>query len=147
MMTDDASRISRCEANKALIRRHFAEIWNQYQLHVADELVAPSYRSHFPLPGQPPGIAGFKFAVQALRASFPDLIITIHDLIAEDDKVAARLTARGTHQGSFRGIAPTGRSVEWSGIRIFRIAGGKIVEHWANWDDLGLLQQLGARLM
>ena len=129
---------------KAIIHRHFAEIWNQRRLDVADELVAPTYESHFPLPGQPAGIAGFKYAVQALRASFPDLTITIEDLIAEDDKVVARLTARGTHQGAFRGIAPTGRGVAWSGIRIFRIAEGKIAEHWANWDDLSLLQQLSS---
>jgi steroid delta-isomerase-like uncharacterized protein len=135
------------EANKVLIRRHFAEIWNQRQLDVADELVAPSYHSHFPLPGQPPGIAGFKYAVQSLHTSFPDLTITIDDLIAEDDKVVARLTARGIHQGAFRGILPTGQRVTWIGIRIFRIANGKIAEHWANWDDLGLLQQLGSAFM
>ena len=131
------------EANKTLVRRHFDEIWNQRRLEVADELVDPAYLSHFPVPGQPPGIAGFTYAVEMLHASFPDLIITIDDLIAEGDKVVARLTARGTHQGLFRGIAPTGRAVSWTGMRIFRIANGKIVEHWANWDDLSLLQQLG----
>jgi len=128
---------------KAIIHRHFAEIWNQRRLDVADELVAPTYESHFPLPGQPAGIAGFKYAVQALHTSFPDLTITVEDVIAEGDTVAARLTARGTHLAAFRGIPPTGRTVQWTGIRIFRIADGKIVEHWANWDDLGLLQQLG----
>jgi steroid delta-isomerase-like uncharacterized protein len=131
-------------ANKALIRRHFDEIWNQGQLAVADEIVAPAYVSHFPLPGQPPGIAGFKYAVQVLRTSFPDLHITIEDLISEGDKVVARLVAHGTHHATFRGIAPTGREVRWAGIRIFRIEEGKIAEHWANWDDLGLMQQLGA---
>jgi steroid delta-isomerase-like uncharacterized protein len=131
------------ETNKALIRRHFAEIWNQHHLEVADELVAPDYRSHFPIPGQPPGIAGFSYAVQALHTSFPDLLITIEDLIAEDDKVVARLMARGTHRAPFRGIPPTGRVVTWTGIRIFRIAEDKIVEHWANWDDLSLIRQLG----
>lgn len=130
------------ESNKALIRRHFDAIWNQGQLAVADEIVSPAYVSHFPLPGQPPGIAGFKYAVQLLRASFPDLQLTIEDLIAEGDRVVARLTARGTHRAAFRGIPPTGREVVWTGIRIFRIADGKIVEHWANWDDLGLNQQL-----
>jgi steroid delta-isomerase-like uncharacterized protein len=131
------------EANKALIRRHFTAIWNQHQLDVADELVAPDYHSHFPVPGQSPGIAGFKYAVQSLHTGFPDLMIVVDDLIAEGDKVVARLTARGTHQGAFRGIPPTGRAVMWTGIRIFRIAEGKIAEHWANWDDLSLLQQLG----
>jgi steroid delta-isomerase-like uncharacterized protein len=131
---------------KTIIRRHFDAIWNQGQLEVADELVAPTYVSHFPVPGQPPGIAGFKYAVQLLRTSFPDLHITVDDLIAEGDTVVARLTARGTHRAPFRGIAPTGRSVAWTGIRIFRLAQGQIVEHWANWDDWGLFQQLGAAL-
>ena len=91
----------------------------------------------------PPGIAGFIYAIEMLHASFPDLIITVEDLFAEGDRVVARLTARGTHQGLFRGIAPTGRAVSWTGMRIFRIANGKIAEHWANWDDLSLLKQLG----
>ncbi len=131
------------EENKALVRRHFAAIWNQRQLDVADELVAPDYHSHFPVPGQPPGIAGVKYALQAFYTGFPDLTMTVDDLIAEGDKVVARLTARGTHQGPFRGIPATGRVIEWTGIRIFRIAEGKIAEHWANWDDLSLVQQLG----
>jgi steroid delta-isomerase-like uncharacterized protein len=134
------------ETNKALIRRHFDEIWNQYRLEVANQLVDAAYFSHFPVSGQPDGIADFRYAVEMLRTSFPDLTITIEDLIAEGDKVVTRLTARGTHQGTFRGIAPTGRVVSWTGIRIFRIAEGKIVEHWANWDDLSLLQQLGGRI-
>lgn len=134
------------ESNKELIRRHFDEIWNQRQLHLAADMVSPDYDSHFPVPGQPPGMAGFTYAIRSLHASFPDLTITIHDLIAEDDKVVARLTAHGTHQGDFRGIAPTGRTVQWAGIRIFRLADGKIVEHWANWDDLSLLQQLNGPL-
>jgi steroid delta-isomerase-like uncharacterized protein len=98
------------------------------------------------LESAPPGIAGFIYAVQLLHASFPDLRITVDDLIAEGDKVVARLTARGTHQGTFRAIPPTGQFVQWSGIRIFRIADGKIVEHWATWDDLSLLRQLGAAI-
>lgn len=132
------------ETNTALIRRHFDEIWNQRRLDLADELVDPAYHSHFPLPGQPSGIAGFTYAVQLLHTSFPDLTITVEDLIAQGDKVVARLTARGTHLGTFRSIPPTGQVVQWTGIRIFRIADGKIVEHWANWDDLSLLHQLGA---
>ena len=132
------------EANKALIRRHFDEIWNRRQLDIAAELVAPSYYSHFPLPGQPSGIEGFTYAVRLMHASFPDLHIGVEDLIAEGDRVVARLTAQGTHGGTFRGIPPTGRTVRWSGIRIFRIADGRIAEHWANWDDLSLMQQLGA---
>jgi steroid delta-isomerase-like uncharacterized protein len=131
------------EANKTLIRRHFEEIWNQYRLEVVEELVAPDYYTHYPIPGQPQGIDGFTYAVRTVRDAFPDMVITIEDMIAEGDKVVARLTAQGTHRGSLGGIEPTGREATWTGIRIFRIADGKIAEHWANWDDVSLGRQLG----
>jgi steroid delta-isomerase-like uncharacterized protein len=130
------------EENKAIVRRHFEEIWNQGRLEVADELVAADYLSHLPLPGQPDGIEGFKYAVRLLKGSFPDLQHTIEDVIAEGDKVATRLTVRGTHQALFRGIPATGRVVSWTGTRILRIREGKIAENWANWDDLSLMRQL-----
>jgi predicted ester cyclase len=72
------------------------------------------------------------------------LQVTIEDLIAEGDRVAARVRFRGTHQGKLESIAPTGRRVESTGIIISRIEGGKIAEDWANFDDLGLMRQLGA---
>ncbi len=132
------------EENKAIVRRHFEEIWNQKQLEVADELVAIDYLSHFSLPGQPVGIEGFKYAARMLLAAFPDLHHTIEDMIAEDDKVVSRLTARGTHLAPFRGIPATGRVVTWTGIRILRIRDSEICENWANWDDLELMRQLQA---
>jgi hypothetical protein len=79
----------------------------------------------------------------SLHAAFPDLHIDVEDMIAEGDKVVARVTASGTHQGEFMGIAPTGNRVEFSAIDIARIAEGKIVEHWSNSDQLGMMQQLG----
>ncbi|HWU37535.1 MAG TPA: ester cyclase, partial [Candidatus Acidoferrum sp.] len=80
----------------------------------------------------------------AVRAAFPDFHNTIEELIAEGDKVVARLTYRGTHRGHLFGIVPTGRQVVYSGIAIFRIAGGKIVDGWVIGDTLALMQQLGA---
>lgn len=132
------------EENKAIVRRHFEEIWNQKRFDLADELVATDYLSHLPLPGQPAGIEGFKYAVQMLLTAFPDLQHTIEDMIAEDDKVVSRLRVKGTHQAPFRGILPTGRIVTWTGIRILRLREGKICENWANWDDLELMRQLQA---
>ena len=76
-------------------------------------------------------------------SAFPDLHITVEDMIAEGDKIVARLTMRGTHQGAFLGIPPTGKQVTGTAIDINRITGGKSVEHWNNSDTLGLLQQLG----
>jgi predicted ester cyclase len=77
------------------------------------------------------------------RDAFPDLRFTAEDIIAEGDKVAARYTMRGTHQGEFMGVAPTGNRIEVTGIDIVRFEGGKMVEHWANSDELGMMQQLG----
>jgi len=82
--------------------------------------------------------------MRALRSAFPDLRTTIEDQIAEGDKVVTRVTFRGTHQGEFRGIAATGRPVEYSGIAIDRIADGKIVEMWHLANTPALLQQIGA---
>ena len=85
----------------------------------------------------------FKQRFTAVRAAFPDANLTIEDGIAVGDKVASRWTLRGTHTGPFASVAPTGRHVVITGMNICRIQGGKVVEHWANFDHLGLLQQLG----
>ena len=79
----------------------------------------------------------------SLHAAFSHSHIDVEDIIVEGDKVVARVTASGTHQGEFMGIAPTGNRVEFSAIDISRIAEGKIVEHWSNSDQLGMMQQLG----
>lgn len=77
----------------------------------------------------------FKRFVSETRAAFPDMHITVEDLISKGDKVAARLTMRGTHFGEFQGIAPTGKRVHVSPIDIFRVSDGEIVEHWGHVDD------------
>jgi predicted ester cyclase len=127
------------EENKDVVRRYYAEAWNGYDLAVVDELVAPTY--------QPGGPEGEKGLITGAHAAFPDIHFTIDDLLAaERDSVVARWTARGTHQGRFRGIAPTGRQVSYSGITIYRLAGGQLVAGWSKSDQLGLLQQLGATI-
>ena len=132
------------EANKAIIRRIPDEVFTQGNLAVADQVVAADYREHVPLPpGFPTGLAGLKQFVTLLRAAFPDFQYTIDDEIAEGDRVAIRVTARGTHQGEWFGIPATGKTVSWTELHIGRLAGGKLVEHWANSDQVGLLQQLG----
>jgi predicted ester cyclase len=79
-----------------------------------------------------------------LRAAFPDLQLTVENIIAEGDFVAISLTARGTHQGTFQGIPPTGKSVTVSAFEVVRIENGKLAEHWGGPDTLNLLQQIGA---
>ncbi len=132
------------EANKAAMRRIPAEVYNQGKLDVADEVLATDYTEHVPLPpGWPSGIAGLKQYVTMLRSAFPDFQYTVEDELAEGDKVVFRLTAQGTQLGEFMGIPPTGKRATWTEMHICRVADGKLVEHWANLDQLGLLQQLG----
>src|SRR5215218_1495608 len=89
------------------------------------------------------GLQAAKKAAAEYRQAFPDLRVSVEDLVAEGDRVAARLRFRGTHLGELDGIAPTGRRVDCSGIVISRIEEGKIAEDWANFDDLGMMRQLG----
>jgi steroid delta-isomerase-like uncharacterized protein/deazaflavin-dependent oxidoreductase (nitroreductase family) len=129
------------EENKALVRRFYEE--GVHNPALFDELLAPTYILHFP--GSPP-IAGIEQAKQlmvAYTSAFPDLRLTTEDMVAEGDKVAIRNTWRGTHQGTFQGLPPTGKYVTFTGSDIFRFAGGKIAEQWADLDALGLMQQLG----
>ncbi len=130
------------DANKALVRRFFEE----YRLDVIDELFIPAYTHHDP--NLPPelqqGRDAYKQVVTMFRAAFPDLHTTVEDLFAEGDKVTARWTFRGTHQGEMMGIPPTGKPITGTGISITRIADGKMAETWVIFDALGLMQQLGA---
>jgi predicted ester cyclase len=87
---------------------------------------------------------GHKQLVMGFRTSFPDWVESVDDVIAEGEKVVIRVTGRGTHLGQFQGIAPTGRQVMATGIGIGRLQEGRMVEAWAAYDALGLLQQLGA---
>ena len=130
------------EANKALVRRYRA-IHNTNILDALDEIVAKDIVSHNKLPGLPPGLEGGKMAHFAFLESFPDIQTTTDDLIAEGDKVVERYTARGTNKGSFMGAPPTGKKIEVGSMSIYRIADGKIVEHWGENDSTALMMQLG----
>ena len=131
--------------NKALARRSF-EAFNQRDLAAADEIYAPSYVLHNPIapPDLPRGPDGVRQQHAGYLAAFPDAQITVEDLIAEGDRVAVRVTVRGTHRGIFMGVAPTGRPVALEAITIYRVDAGKIVEDWTIADVPGLQQQLGA---
>ena len=132
------------EENKDIVRRVYAEIVESGNMGVADDLLAPDYANRSPMPGEPPGREGEKERVGLTRAAFPDATLTIEDMIAEGDRVAVRRTFRGTHKGEFMGIAPTGKQVAISGISIFRIAEGKVVEGWVEPGYVGILHHLGA---
>ena len=131
------------EQNKELARLLLEEAWSKGNLALLDEIVAPLAVDHNPAPGQRPGLEGLKQLIAMVREAFPDWRYTIEDMVTEGDKVAIRWRAQGTHRGPFLGIPPTGKQVTVPGINIERIAEGKIVEWWHNFDMLGWLQQLG----
>jgi predicted ester cyclase len=133
-------------ANRLIGRRVLLELWGEGRLEVADELYAPNYVDHVsrgPESGEVMGPEGIKQAVTMFRRAFPDLHYMVHEGIAQGDLVMTRFSARGTQEGQFLGLAPTGRVVTYTGIDLNRIAGGKIVESWVNYDALALLQQIG----
>lgn len=132
------------QQNTELLNRYFAEAWNQGNLDLLDELVAPHFVNHNPIfPGLPPGPASLKPNFVALRSAFPDIHFTIEDQVCEAGKVVTRWTCRGTHRGNWRNIAPTGRPVQIAGIQTNRISRGQITEQWLVVDQLGMLQQMG----
>ena len=132
------------EQNKNAVRRLFEEVWNKGYVPVADELFAPTYTHHdSSTPDVGRGPESEKKRVSLYRNAFPDLRLTIEDLIAEGETVMARWSCRGTHKGDLNGIAPTGKQVTISGVTIARLLNGKLAEGYVNWDALGLMQQLG----
>jgi len=132
------------EDQKRIVRRSFEELFSQGDLRVADEVFAPEYVGHDPvLPHELHGPDEFKQFVRMYRSAFPDLQLTVEDQIAEGDLVVTRFTARGTHRGELMGIPPTGNCVAITGISIDRIANGKSVESWTNYDVMTMMQQLG----
>jgi predicted ester cyclase/quercetin dioxygenase-like cupin family protein len=133
------------EENKAIVRHFIEELWNKRNKGVIDEVIDDNYINHDPaypykhVPG-PEGVESF-FALYGF--AFPDLHITIEDMITQGDKVVWRWTASGTHKGYLMDIPPTNKPVTVTGIGISRILSGKIIEDWVNWDTLGMMQQLG----
>jgi steroid delta-isomerase-like uncharacterized protein len=129
--------------NKALVRRLYEEAVTRQNVDLIDDLCAPEFIDHNPEPGSGGSLKEVKTMFRQLLAAFPDFSLTVQDQIAEGDKVVCRLNARGTHRGTYMGIASTGRSVEIGGIDIIRVVNGKAVERWGYFDDVKLLQQLG----
>src|SRR5438874_9835054 len=131
------------EVNKSSMRRFYDEVFNKKNGAAIDEFINPNQVDHAAPPGTPRGLQGAKQTINMYLTAFPDLHFTVEDMIAEGDKVVTRLTVRGTQQGIFMGIPPTGKHATVTAIDINRMADGKSVEHWLNMDTLGLLQQLG----
>jgi steroid delta-isomerase-like uncharacterized protein len=131
------------EQQKAVVRRFFEEVINQRNLAMVDELVAPEYVWHGPSQ-EVSSQEGLKQLLRVYLRAFPDLQMTCEDQLGEGDKIVSRWTMWGTHQGDLFGLPPTGKQATFTGLSISRIAGGQIAEEWEHFDQLGLLQQLGA---
>ena len=131
------------EENKAVVRRFFEELLSTDNLALAGEILSPDFRFYFAGSPNPMDLKRYKDFLAARRAAFPDRRFAVEDMIAEGDKVSARFTMRGTHNGELRGIAPSGREVTMSGIDIIRLKEGKMVEDRVEVDQLGMMQQLG----
>jgi steroid delta-isomerase-like uncharacterized protein len=132
------------EQNKELLRRFSQEIINQGNMGLADQILAPNYLNHNPVPGQAPGLEGFKRSLTGLRMAFPDMKETVEVILAEGDLVSVRATRRATHEGTFMGVPGTHRPVTIPTMYFARVQDGKITDIWLNWDILGMLQQIGA---
>ena len=119
------------------------EVLNKGNMQAVDELIAPNFVEHNPFPGQAPGVEGLKQAMVALRQAFPDLHVTVDEMLSDGDKVVIRSTMKGTHKGTFMKIPATGKQMSVEGIDIVRISNGRAVEHWGVTDNLTMMQQLG----
>ena len=133
------------QENSALIRRWFEEVWNKGRMEAIDEMASPDIVGH----GQAQhdtdiGLHEFRNFAVGIRNAFPDLKVTIDQLVEQGDKVVARWTSTMTHKGEFLGFPASGKKATITGTSIQRIVDGKIVEGWDNWDQLGLLVQIGA---
>ena len=132
-------------ANKVAARRLVEDIFNRGDMQAFDELFADGYVNHnMPVPGIPGTRDGFRQVVLATRQAFPDVLVHIEDPVSEGDLVVFHDTATAISLRAFLGIPPTGQKLRWTEIHFLRVREGQIVEHWSNFDLLGILRQLGA---
>ena len=130
------------EENKDIVDRFWDEVWNKRNFDIADELLPDNVIVHnFGTVIE--GREAWRQTMIPFFTGFPDLNLTVEFTITEEDKVAIRWTAAGTHNGEFRGIPPSGKPIKIAGVALYRVAGSKIVEGWSQPDTLGLLQQIG----
>lgn len=132
------------EENKGLVRRWLQEFWTEGEYAVADEICSEDYAVHDPhAPDAPPGREGIKDYARHFHQAFSGLRVTLDDLVAEGDKVAARWLAEGTHTGPLGPVPASGKHITMQGADTYRIVNGKLAEAWTLYDRLGMLQQLG----
>lgn len=130
------------EVNKAVVRRFVDEVFAAGSVAAVDELIAPEAVFHtYPFGDDPR--AGMRAAIGRVSAGLSDSVFTVHEVVAEGDLVSVRLTSAATQSGPFMGLPPTGRRYEIEELHLFRVVDGRVVEHWHQLDQLGMLRQLG----
>lgn len=130
--------------NVTAVRRLFDEVWNKRNVAAVDQILRFDYRHHDPsTPDLGIGSENYKRIMALYTRAFPDLQLTIDDIVDSGEKVAVRWTATGTHEGELNEIAPTRKKVSIAGISILLFEDGKVAEEWVNWDALGMLQEFG----
>ncbi len=135
------------ERNKMRIRRYYDEMWNAWKFDAANDLLSPDITFRGSLGTETRGLAAFCDYMRQVRCAFPDFHNTIEEIIAEGDRVVARLKYTGTHEGELFGIAPTHRKIAYAAAAFFRISAGRIAEGWVLGDIFALLKSLGARTL
>jgi steroid delta-isomerase-like uncharacterized protein len=135
------------EENEDLIRRYYDGMWNAWNLDAADDLLSPDIIFRGSLGTETRGRAAFCDYMRHVRSAFPDFHNFIEEITAEEDRIVARLTYTGTHEGELFGIAPTHRKITYAGAAFFRISAGQIAEGWVVGDIFSLLKSLGARTL
>jgi steroid delta-isomerase-like uncharacterized protein len=131
------------QANEALVRRFYEQLWNERRLIVAEEIIADTFRFRGSLGNTLTGRDEFKRYVETVLAAFPDWDNRIDEILATDDRVVTRMTWSGTHQGQLRNVGPTGARVQYCGAGFFRLSGGLIEEAWIVGDTQELWRALG----
>ena len=134
------------EQNKAVARRFFEEVFNRHNLNAIDEVVAPTFVDHNAMPGQAPGAQGTKDMFAIYLRAFPDLRVSVEDIIGEGDVVAARFSGTGTHKGELFGTPATGKTIRVQGIDFLHFRNGKVTDAWHQGDDMLALMQIGVKL-
>jgi predicted ester cyclase len=129
--------------NRQIVRRVLDEMFAKGNLDAADELIHPDFVNHEAPPGSPQGPEGLRQTTSWLRGLWGDMRADIEDEICEGDKVVARVTMHGHHEGEFLGKPPTGKEYAVQQIHIYRFEDGRLIEHWGCRDDLGQALQLG----
>lgn len=131
--------------NAELVRGFFEQAVNQRDEAALQEFLAPDYVNYtFAAMGYPRGVEGMKAALDLFLSGFPDLRVTVEDVIADGDKVSSRGVMRGTHGGEFMGVPPSGKQMQIEWIDVWQVKNGQLVENWVQIDLLGLMQQIGA---